>query len=71
MASPETSPHVSGDAVDLDSAAARWVASNGARFGLCRVYRNEPWHVELRPSAPKAGCPEMYPDPSADPRMQR
>jgi zinc D-Ala-D-Ala carboxypeptidase len=70
VATPETSPHVSGDAVDLGWAAARWVADKGARYGLCRVYRNEPWHVELRPSAVTDGCPPMYADPSVDPRLQ-
>lgn len=71
VATPETSPHVSGDAVDLGWAAARWIADNGAGYGLCRVYGNEPWHVELRRSAVTAGCPLLYADPSADPRLQR
>ena len=70
VATPETSPHVSGDAVDLGWAAAQWVAQHGGRYGLCLVYSNEPWHVELRPSAATDGCPPLYPDPSADPRLQ-
>jgi hypothetical protein len=71
VATPETSPHVSGDAVDLGWSAAQWVADEGASYGLCRVYGNEPWHVELRPAAVTDGCPPMYADPSADPRLQR
>jgi D-alanyl-D-alanine carboxypeptidase len=37
---------------------------------LCRVYRNEPWHFELRPGAVRDGCPARYADPAHDPRMQ-
>jgi hypothetical protein len=70
VAPPGTSPHVSGDAVDLAAPAARWVAQRGAAYGLCRIYRNEPWHVELRPRAADSGCPKRYADPSQDPRLQ-
>jgi hypothetical protein len=38
---------------------------------LCQIYRNEPWHYELRPVAIEHGCPAMYADPTHDPRMQR
>jgi D-alanyl-D-alanine carboxypeptidase len=71
VATPETSEHVKGAAVDLGSAAAGWLAANGAAYGLCRVYANEPWHFELRPDAAAHGCPPMYADPTHDPRMQR
>jgi len=72
VASPEASAHVSGDAVDIGPADGRtWLAEHGARFGLCRVYANEPWHFELRPDAPVDGCPTMYADASHDPRTQR
>lgn len=71
VATPETSPHVSGDAVDLGWAASQWLGQNGSRYGLCRIYANEPWHVELRPSAVADGCPPLYADPSVDPRMRR
>jgi hypothetical protein len=71
VATAQTSPHVSGDAVDLGTGAAAWVAQHGAAFGLCRIYRNEPWHVELRPEAIARGCPREYADPTADPRMHR
>jgi hypothetical protein len=72
VATPETSAHVSGDAVDLGpSDAARWLEEHGAAYGLCRVYRNEPWHFELRQGAALGGCPAMYADPTQDPRMSR
>jgi zinc D-Ala-D-Ala carboxypeptidase len=72
VATPETSTHVSGDAVDIGpSAATAWLSDNGAQYGLCQIYGNEPWHYELRPEAVGDGCPAMYPDPTHDPRMQR
>lgn len=71
VASPTTSPHVTGDAVDLGGPEALdWLAAHGSTYGLCRVYRNEPWHHELRPEAVTAGCPPPYDDPTHDPRMQ-
>ena len=70
VATPDTSFHVSGDAVDLGPAARAWLARHGAGFGLCQIYGNEPWHYELRPDAVEQGCPPMYPDPTHDPRMQ-
>lgn len=71
VATPQTSPHVSGDAVDLGPVkATTWLAEHGARYGLCRVYVNEPWHFELRPDAPERGCPPRYADPTEDPRMR-
>lgn len=71
VASPETSAHVSGDAVDVGpSEAASWLVEHGAAYGLCQIYRNEPWHYELRPSAVQSGCPSMYADAAHDPRLQ-
>jgi D-alanyl-D-alanine carboxypeptidase len=72
VATAETSPHVSGDAVDVgpDDAAA-WLSEHGAMYGLCQIYGNEPWHYELRPEAIGHGCPPMYADPTEDPRMQQ
>jgi LAS superfamily LD-carboxypeptidase LdcB len=71
VATPETSAHVSGNAVDLGPAeAATWLSQHGTRFGLCQIYRNEPWHYELRPAAVEEGCPAMFADPSRDPRMR-
>jgi zinc D-Ala-D-Ala carboxypeptidase len=72
VATPDTSSHVSGDAVDVGpSRATAWLSRHGARYGLCRIYRNEPWHFELRREAIKDGCPSKYADPRHDPRMQR
>jgi zinc D-Ala-D-Ala carboxypeptidase len=72
VATPETSAHVSGDAVDVgpDDAAA-WLSEHGAEYGLCQIYGNEPWHYELRNEAIDHGCPPMYADPTQDPRMQQ
>jgi zinc D-Ala-D-Ala carboxypeptidase len=71
VATPDTSAHVSGDAVDIGpSDAAAWLAAHGAAYGLCRVYGNEPWHYELRSDAAAGGCPAPYADPTHDPRMQ-
>jgi hypothetical protein len=72
VATPNTSAHVSGDAVDIGpSAAAAWLSEHGAAYGLCRIYGNEPWHFERRPEASAHGCPPMYADPTQDPRMQQ
>jgi D-alanyl-D-alanine carboxypeptidase len=71
VATPNTSAHVSGDAVDLGpSDATAWLSERGAHYGLCQIYRNEAWHYELRPEATVRGCPPMYADPTHDPRMQ-
>ncbi|MBT2484351.1 MULTISPECIES: M15 family metallopeptidase [unclassified Microbacterium] len=70
VATPATSAHVSGDAVDLGPLPALdWLAQRGWRYGLCQIYANESWHYELRPDAATDGCPEMYADPTEDPRM--
>jgi hypothetical protein len=72
VATPDTSAHVSGNAVDLAPAAATaWLSAHGAAYGLCQIYGNEPWHYELRPGAADHGCPAMYADAAHDPRMQR
>jgi len=72
VATAQTSPHVAGEAVDVGgSDAVAWLSRRGAAYGLCQIYRNEPWHYELRWSASTAGCPAMYADPTADPRMQQ
>jgi len=71
VATPDTSAHVSGDAVDIRRGkATAWLSEHGAPYGLCQVYRNEPWHYELRPEASDRGCPPVYADPTQDPRMQ-
>jgi D-alanyl-D-alanine carboxypeptidase len=72
VATPSTSAHVSGDAVDIGhSEAAAWLSEHGAEYGLCQIYGNEPWHYELDPEAIDHGCPAMYADPTDDPRLQQ
>jgi zinc D-Ala-D-Ala carboxypeptidase len=72
VATPNTSAHVSGDAVDIGpSGAAAWLSEHGAAYGLCQIYGNESWHYELRPEAIAHGCPPTYSDPTQDPRMQQ
>jgi len=72
VATPDTSAHVSGDAVDVGPVdATAWLSEHGAEYGLCQIYGNEPWHYELRSEAGDHGCPPMYADPTHDPRMQR
>jgi zinc D-Ala-D-Ala carboxypeptidase len=71
VATADTSPHVSGDAVDIGpSDATEWLSEHGDDYGLCQIYGNEPWHYELRPEAIDHDCPPMYADPTQDPRMQ-
>lgn len=59
VASPETSMHVVGKAVDIGAADAdEWLIRNGSRFGLCQIYANEIWHFEL--AADEDGnCPPL------------
>ncbi len=72
VATPNTSAHVTGNAVDIGPAdATAWLSEQGARYGLCQIYSNEPWHYELRPEAVDHGCPPMYADPTQDPRLQQ
>ena len=72
VATPETSAHVSGDAVDIGGfGATAWLSEQGDDYGLCQIYGNEPWHYELRPEAIDDSCPRMYADPTQDLRMQQ
>jgi hypothetical protein len=72
VGTPAASAHVSGDAVDIGPAdATAWLSRHGATYGLCQIYRNEPWHFELRAEAIKHRCPPMYADPTRDPRMRQ
>lgn len=65
VASPATSAHVTGDAVDVGPTdAAYWFAEHGARLGLCQVYGNEIWHYELRATT-DGTCPPPLPDGAA------
>jgi LAS superfamily LD-carboxypeptidase LdcB len=69
VATADTSAHVSGDAIDIGPLDARaWLSKHGAKYGLCQIYINEPWHYELRLKAIDRGCPRMYPDSAHDPR---
>ena len=52
------------------SHATAWLSEHGAGYGLCQIYRNEPWHYELRPAAIDRGCPPMYADSAHDPNLQ-
>lgn len=71
VAPVDRSAHVSGDAVDIGhDAATAWLSHHGARYGLCQIYENEPWHYELRPGAVRLGCPARYADPAHDPGMR-
>jgi hypothetical protein len=72
VATPGTSAHESGDAVDIGpSDAAAWLSAHGADYGLCPIYSNEPWHYELRPAAIDHGCPPMYADATHDPTLHQ
>jgi hypothetical protein len=63
---------VKGEAVDIGhSDATAWLSKHGVEYGLCQIYRNEPWHYELRPEAIDQGCPPMYANPTQDPRMRQ
>jgi D-alanyl-D-alanine carboxypeptidase len=72
VATADTSPHGSGDAIDIGPVdATAWLSEHGAKYGLCQIYSNEPWHYELRPEANDHGCPAMFADPTHDPRGQQ
>lgn len=62
VASPETSRHVDGQAVDVGPVEAdNWLIRNGRQFGLCQIYANEVWHFEL--AADNGGeCPPLRPN---------
>jgi zinc D-Ala-D-Ala carboxypeptidase len=62
VASPDTSRHVVGGAVDIGPAEAdNWLIRNGSRFGLCQIYANEIWHFEL--ATERGGiCPPLRPN---------
>nr|BFF16408.1 hypothetical protein GCM10025699_77110 [Microbacterium flavescens] len=64
VATPATSAHVHGDAVDVGSwDATAWLSEHGADYDLCQIYMNETWHYELRDGAAIDGCPPMFRDP--------
>ena len=63
----DVSRHPWGLALDVnlnhDKSGASWLETNGATFGLCRVYENEWWHFEPL-IAPGGICPMLLPDAS-------
>ncbi len=64
VSTPDTSAHVTGDAVDIGpTAAADWLSLHGADYGLCQAFANEIWHYELATTT-GGQCPEMLPDSS-------
>ena len=63
VATPNTSAHVSGDAVDMGPDATAWLSEHGAKYGLCQIYSNEPCQRQLRPQAIDHGCASTYADP--------
>jgi D-alanyl-D-alanine carboxypeptidase len=62
VASPETSRHVVGQAVDIaGNGASDWLIRNGPQFGLCQIYANENWHFELATDG-NGRCPPLRPN---------
>lgn len=58
---PEDSAHVRGLAVDVGPEdGMAWLEANGAAYGLCRRYDNEPWHFEPLID-PGGTCPPLEP----------
>lgn len=65
VATPATSAHVTGDAVDVGPTdAAYWFSRYGAEFGLCQVFANEIWHYKLRDTS-DGTCPPPLTDGAA------
>ncbi|MEV8240868.1 M15 family metallopeptidase [Microbacterium testaceum] len=57
VATPETSSHVTGRAVDIGTLDAQlWIMEHGPEWGLCQTYANERWHFE-RATEPGGECP--------------
>jgi D-alanyl-D-alanine carboxypeptidase len=62
VASPDTSKHVEGKAVDIAPVEAdKWLIANGRQFGLCQIYANEIWHFELA-ADDQGRCPPLKPN---------
>ena len=62
VATPETSSHVTGTALDIGQTDADyWLIQHGSEFGVCQTYANEIWHFELA-VAPGGECPAPRPD---------
>ncbi len=55
-----------GDAVDIGGVEATvWLSEHGAVYGLCQIYRNEPWHFELRAPGDRERLPSDVSRPHA------
>ena len=64
VATPTTSAHVTGNAVDIGFTDANsWLSQHGADYGLCQTFANEMWHFELA-TTPGGVCPPQLPDAS-------
>ncbi|MEO6510025.1 MAG: M15 family metallopeptidase [Nocardioides sp.] len=64
VAPPDSSAHVTGDAVDMGPTGADdWLIRHGAEYGLCQIFANERWHFELA-TTPGGTCPDLLPDGS-------
>jgi hypothetical protein len=62
VATPESSRHVVGEAVDIGPVeASDWLIRNGPRFGLCQIFANENWHFELAADE-RGDCPPLRPN---------
>ncbi|MDQ0894048.1 M15 family metallopeptidase [Agromyces ramosus] len=65
VSTPETSKHVTGEAVDIGRTDANsWLSQHGSDYGLCQTYANEMWHFELA-TTPGGECPAQLSDASA------
>ena len=64
VATPDSSAHVTGDAVDIGPTDADdWLIRHGDAYGLCQIFGNEMWHFELA-TTPGGTCPDLLPDGS-------
>lgn len=62
VSTPDTSAHVTGDAVDVGPTDAdSWLSQHGADYGLCQIYGNEMWHYQLA-TEPGRLCPPQRTD---------
>lgn len=62
VATPESSSHVTGHAVDVGTLDAQlWIIDHGRQWGLCQTYANERWHFE-RATEAEGECPAPKPD---------
>jgi D-alanyl-D-alanine carboxypeptidase len=65
VSTPDTSAHVTGDAVDIGPTDAdNWLIQHGSDYGLCQIFANEIWHYELA-TTPGGRCPDTFPDSSS------